>query len=101
MQLKSEHGGWGVSAMLGKVQLTFSVDENAGMKDPGNSVSLSLIDVPDFAILSYKPSYNNVIQENHDCLLSSGPLVRIQQGAYSKASNTNRAKRSVEFAESS
>ncbi len=42
-QLKSEHGkGWGVRAMRGKVQLTLRVDENAGMNNPRNSVSLPL-----------------------------------------------------------
>ena len=42
-QLKSEHGkGWGVRAMRGKVQLTLRVDENAGMNNPGNLVSLPL-----------------------------------------------------------
>ena len=43
-----------------------------------------------FIILSIKPSYINALQEKSNCLLSSGPQVRILQGAYSNSSDTKR-----------
>ena len=62
-QLKSEHGkGWGVRAMRGKVQLTLRVDENAGMNNPRNSLSLPLKKKIDKLLSSYFiPSF---IQQN-------------------------------------
>ena len=42
------------------------------------------LDAHNFAILSAKPSHTNALQEKSNCLLSSGPLVRIQQGALQK-----------------